>query len=93
MASQLLSHKGADWPQAQLLPDQYQDQLQFQGVKHHEAEHQQGKGSAGIQAPIPPALRVAHENAACRMTGANATSQGYYKPCDKQKEFKWRPGT
>ena len=27
------------------------------------------------------------------MTGANATPQGYYKLSDKQKEFKWRPGT
>ena len=27
------------------------------------------------------------------MTGANATPQGYYKPLDTQKNFKWRPGT
>ena len=26
------------------------------------------------------------------MTGTNATPQGYYKPSDKQKNFKWRPG-
>ena len=51
VVSQLSSHKGVDWPQAQLLLDQYQDQLQFQGVKHCEAEHQQGKGSASVQAP------------------------------------------
>ena len=27
------------------------------------------------------------------MTGANATQQGYYKPSDAQKKFRWRPGT
>ena len=42
---------------------------------------------------MPPALRVAKENANARMTGANATPQGYYKPSEKQKKFKWRPGT
>ena len=42
---------------------------------------------------VPPALRIARENANARMTGANATPQGYYKPSDKQKGFKWRPGT
>ena len=41
---------------------------------------------------VPPALRVMRENANARMTGANATPQGYYKPSDKQKGFKWRPG-
>ena len=25
--------------------------------------------------------------------GANATPQDYYKPCEKQKQFKWKPGT
>ena len=30
----------------QLPPNQYQDQLQFQGVKHHEAEHQQSTSRA-----------------------------------------------
>ena len=50
------------------------------------------------QAPVnmkkmSPALRVAKENANTRMTGANATPQGYYKPSEKQKRFKWRPGT
>ena len=29
---------------------------------------------------VPPALRVARENTNARMTGANATPQGYYKP-------------
>ena len=42
---------------------------------------------------VPPALRVARENANARMTGANATAQGYYKPSEKQKKFKWKPGT
>ena len=42
---------------------------------------------------VPPALRVMRENANARMTGANATPQGYYKPSDKQKGFKCRPGT
>ena len=42
---------------------------------------------------IPPALRIARENAACRMTGTNATPQGYYKSFEKQKQFKWKPGT
>ena len=42
---------------------------------------------------VPPALRVAKENANARMTGANATPQGYYKPSEKQKKFKWKPGT
>ena len=42
---------------------------------------------------MPPALRVAKENANARMTGANATPQGYYKPSEKQKKFKWKPGT
>ena len=41
---------------------------------------------------IQPALKITRENAACRMTGANATPQGYYKPSDKQKQFKWKPG-
>ena len=42
---------------------------------------------------VPPALRVTKENANARMTGANATPQGYYKPSEKQKKFKWKPGT
>ena len=42
---------------------------------------------------MPPALRVAKENANARMTGPNATPQGYYKPSEKQKKFKWKPGT
>ena len=42
---------------------------------------------------MSPALRVVKENANARMTGANATPQGYYKPSEKQKRFKWRPGT
>ena len=42
---------------------------------------------------MPPALRVTKENAKARMTGANATPQGYYKPSEKQKKFKWKPGT
>ena len=42
---------------------------------------------------VPPALRVAKENTNTRMTWANATPQGYYKPSEKQKNFKWRPGT
>ena len=43
--------------------------------------------------PIPPALRIATGNAAARMTGLNAMPQGYYSPSDKQKKFKWKPGT
>ena len=43
--------------------------------------------------PIPPALRIARENAAARMTDLNAMPQGYYHPSDKQKKFKWKPGT
>ena len=42
---------------------------------------------------IPPALRIAQENAALRMTGPNATPQGYYQNSKEQKKFKWRPGT
>ena len=42
---------------------------------------------------VSPALRVARENTNARMTGANATPQGYYKPSEKQKKFKWKPGT
>ena len=42
---------------------------------------------------IPPALRIARENAATRMTGTNAIPQGYYRASDKQKEFKWKLGT
>ena len=42
---------------------------------------------------IPPALRITRENAAARMMGLNATPQGYYRPSDKQKKFKWKPGT
>ena len=42
---------------------------------------------------IPPALRIARENATARMTGPSATPQGYYHPSDKQKKFKWKPGT
>ena len=42
---------------------------------------------------VPPALRVAWENVNARMTRANATPQGYYKPSEKQKKFKWKPGT
>ena len=41
---------------------------------------------------IPPALRITRENARAKMTGANATVQGYYKPSDAQKKFKWKPG-
>ena len=41
---------------------------------------------------VPPALRITRDNTNARMTGANATPQGYYKPSDKQKGFKWRPG-
>ena len=42
---------------------------------------------------VPPTLCITGENANARMTGANATPQGYYKPSDKQKRFKWKPGT
>ena len=42
---------------------------------------------------MPPALCIAYKNAACRMTGANATPQGYYRVSNKQKQFKWKPGT
>ena len=42
---------------------------------------------------VPPALRVTKENANARMTKANATPQGYYKLSEKQKKFKWKPGT
>ena len=37
-----------------------------------------------------PALRIAWENAALRMTGPNATPQGYYQNSKEQKKFKWR---
>ena len=39
------------------------------------------------------ALRIVRENAAARMTGPNAMPQDYYRPSDKQKKFKWKPGT
>ena len=42
---------------------------------------------------VPPALRIAREKAACRMTSSNATVQGYYKLSNKQKQFRWKPGT
>ena len=42
---------------------------------------------------IPLALRITRENATARMMGPNATPQGYYHPSDKQKKFKWKPGT
>ena len=42
---------------------------------------------------IPPALHIARENTALRMTGPNATPQGYYPNSTEQKKFKWRPGT
>ena len=42
---------------------------------------------------IPPALCIAWENAALRMTGPNATPQGYYQNSKEQKKFKWKPGT
>ena len=42
---------------------------------------------------VPPALRMARENATARMKGLNAMSRGYYHPLDKQKKFKWKPGT
>ena len=42
---------------------------------------------------VPPALRIARKNAATRMTGASAMPQGYYHPSDKQKKFRWKPGT
>ena len=32
------------------------------------------------------------ENANARITGANATPQGYYKASETQKKFKWKPG-
>ena len=41
---------------------------------------------------IPPALKIARENAGTRMTGTNATPQGYYCVSNKQKEFKWKLG-
>ena len=41
---------------------------------------------------IPLALRIVRENTAARMTGTNATPEGYYHASDKQKEFKWKLG-
>ena len=52
--------------------------------------HRQASAHAGH---IPPALQIVRENAAIRMTSANATLQGYYCPSDKQKKFKGKPGT
>ena len=48
---------------------------------------------APINRCVPPALRITRENANARMTGASASSQGYYKPSDTQKKFRWKPGT
>ena len=42
---------------------------------------------------VPPALWISRENTNARMTRANATPQSYYKPSEKQKKFKWKPGT
>ena len=42
---------------------------------------------------IPLALCIAQENAALRMTGPNATPQGYYQNSKEQKKFQWRLGT
>ena len=33
---------------------------------------------------IPPALRIARDNATCRMTGVNTTPQGYYRVSEKK---------
>ena len=63
------------------------------GGKHPqtmEPKHCQAPSHTGH---IPPALRIARENATARMMGPNATPQGYYRPLDKQKKFKWKPGT
>ena len=48
VASQLPFQEGVDWLQGRLLLDQYQDQLQLKGVKHHEDECQQGERSASV---------------------------------------------
>ena len=47
---------------------------------HHRARPHTGK--------IPPALRIMRENTAARISGANATPQGYYCVSDKHKQFK-----
>ena len=41
---------------------------------------------------IPPALMIVRENTATRMTGTNATPQGYYCVSDKNKQLKWKLG-
>ena len=53
-------------------------------------KHQHVPAHAGH---VPPALQIARENATARITSANATPQGYYKPSDKQNNSKWKPGT
>ena len=50
-------------------------------------------GWAPTRRRVPPASRIVRENATCRMMGANATPQGYHKPPEKQKHFKWKLGT
>ena len=58
------------------------------------AARKTGRGWAPVNMKlVPPALRALRENANARMTGANATPQGYYKPSEKQKKFRWKPGT
>ena len=63
------------------------------GGKHRQAMAPKHCRVPSCTGSIPPALRIARENAAARMTGLNATPQGYYHPSDKQKKFKWKPRT
>ena len=70
-----------------------QSTLADDGIKHPRRRASGPRRTRPCTGKIPPALRIARENATTRMTGANATPQGYYHASNKQKEFKWKPGT
>ena len=48
----------------------------------HVSGHNRARPHTG---KIPPALRITRENATARMTGVNATPEGYYRASNKQK--------
>ena len=69
------------------------DTLADYGGKHPQTTAPRHHQVLSHASHIPPALRIARENAAARMMGPNATPQSYYHPSEKQKKFKWKPGT
>ena len=78
-------------PPALLVPQDLQP-LQMTEENSHGGKYFELSGK--LEADGPQHEKDAtKENANARMTRANATPQGYYKPSEKQKKFKWRPGT